>query len=103
MVNAYIALIPNNLVRLWCAGNNGQRSQTNNTNYIGPWATGELLGNINSAKLAESCDRNAWVAWGKHSIPKNRAIQNLSTLFSNDGHPARQIDYVLNIKDIEIR
>ena len=69
MVNAYISLIPNNLIRLWCTDNNGQLSKTDNNN-IGPWALGGKLENLSSVNLAECCDRYDWVASSAHFIPK---------------------------------
>ena len=89
MADAYISLIPRNLVRLQRTDSNGKPYKSDNSNNIGHCAMAKQLENINSENLAECCDQNEWVACNTHFIPTSREIQNLATWHSHDGQQAK--------------
>lgn len=56
-------LIPNNLVKIWRADNNGQLSRAEtNANNIEKWALGNKLENVNSYNLIKCYEDNDWIA-----------------------------------------
>ena len=72
-VEAYISLIPNNMVKIWRADNNGQlRRNGTNSNYIGESALENKLGNVSSNNLSKSCGNNEWAESNTFVAPKKQ-------------------------------
>ena len=69
-MESYTSLVPNNLVKIWCADNDGQLSQNETSEkYIRKWTLGNKLDNINSQNISKNCENNAWVARNANSPP----------------------------------
>ena len=95
-MDAYISLIPNNLIKIWRTDNNGQLSRNDtNSQYVGKWTLGGKLENPNSQNLSRICENNEWVALNTFFIPVKNDKSNLATWYSSDGNIANQLDYII--------
>ena len=52
-IRKYINTIPNILIKIWCADNNGQIAQSETCNLIGKWAIGQTNENGNGENYYE--------------------------------------------------
>ena len=93
-INNYINIRPSNLIRIWCADNNGQianDTDLSNRNIIRKWAITSNSEQGNGVKLHACFIQRDLSCTATHLTPKHNDVSNLATWYDNAGNLKRQI------------